>query len=226
MLFLCLSLYLNRIRRKKHGGEKGKLDIEFSRLRDLREALISQVEGIAENIGITADELINRIYSDAFKDDPQAKLIREQVEALRKAYHDQEKKVREQAEKFREAVKARISAQDEQKFLRTGRVPLNVIRAVREQQRKQLKEQLEKQRQDFRAGKIPQGQITRGSLQDVVAATVGDVQSTRFNKFKVQERADQQITLLEEVSGKLGAGNEGSFLKDISQKIGPPAFTQ
>jgi hypothetical protein len=68
----------------------------------------------------------------------------------------------------------------------------------------------------------PQG-LQADSISNIFASLVGDIQSTRLNKFRVgKEPAQRTNDLLEGISQQLGPGvNQDSYLKQIVDKTGP-----
>ena len=65
-------------------------------------------------------------------------------------------------------------------------------------------------------------------IRDLVSLAVGDIQSTRFNKFKVGEVDPnrQQVDLLQQINAQLGPTANDSYLKKLVDKAAPLTFTK
>lgn len=68
--------------------------------------------------------------------------------------------------------------------------------------------------------------MQRGSIDDVIAATVGSIQSTRFNRIRSIGRDPQreQVDILKNIQSQLGPSTSDPYLKQILDKSGPPVF--
>ncbi len=71
---------------------------------------------------------------------------------------------------------------------------------------------------------IPQA----GNIKDVVAATVGSIQATRFNRLKVasEDPQQKQVDILENIQSQLGPSEKDSYLKQLVDKATPLLFAK
>lgn len=95
---------------------------------------------------------------------------------------------------------------------------------------KGAREDLANALRDQRLAALATGRIgpQQGNIKDVVAATVGSIQSTRFNRLKVaaEDPQREQVDLLQQINAQLGPSSNDSYLKKLTEKAGPLTFTK
>lgn len=103
-----------------------------------------------------------------------------------------------------------------------GIVDRDTIRATLKARR----EALQKARKEAFENKQPIS-LQPGRIQDIVAATVGSIQSTRFNRLRVGSGGDPQreaAETLTRIEAQLGPSGGDPYLKQLVGEIGPPKF--
>ena len=110
-------------------------------------------------------------------------------------------------------------------LVKEDKAKLNLLKTADRADRLEIKDR-QARIADLKAGLRLSRQGTQvGDIRDVVAATVGSIQSTRLNKFRVDDTGKKTTDLLEGISAQLGPGvGADPYLKQLVDKATPLTF--